>query len=531
MKPLHYPNPSIRHAVYAANGMVATSQHLAAQAGLDIIKQGGNAIDAAVATAACLTVVEPTSNGIGGDAFALVWSKGKLHALNGSGSAPKNITIDAVKAAGHKTMPIFGVFPITTPGAVGVWAELLKELGTFTLPQCLAPAIEYAQRGYPLSPALGNGWGRAFARFKDIFKGEQYENWFTTFAPDGKAPGIGEIWNSPDHAKTLQEIGETNGESFYRGSLAEKMADFVQKHGGYLTKEDLAGYSPEWVQPISINYKGYDIWEMPPNGQGVVALLALGAMRDFPYENSIKYLHKQIEAMKLSFATGKATITDSKFMKYSCQELLNPEFLKEIAAAIEPVATMPKELTPNKGGTVYLTTADGQGNMVSFIQSNYMGFGCGLVVPGTGISIQNRGCDFSLDPHHINALAGGKRTYHTIIPGFITKDDSPVASFGVMGGYMQPQGHLQVVSGLIDQELNPQAALDAPRWRWVSDNHIEVEHSFPKSTAKELVALGHRVTVALDSTDFGRGQIIMRSNNGTLVGGCEPRTDSAVACW
>ena len=528
MNPLHYPHHSTRHVTYAKNGMVATSQHLAAQAGLEIIKQGGNAIDAAIATAACLTVVEPTSNGIGSDAFALIWTNGQLHGLNASGLSAKNITIDAVKAAGHTEMPAFGVLPITVPGAVGAWAELCKKFGTLSLSQCLAPAVEYAQKGYPVSPALGYNWARAYKKFESTLKGEEYENWFNTFAP---APKIGQIWSSKDHADTLKEIGETNGESFYRGNLAEKMAGFIQKHGGCLTKEDLSGYSPEWVQPISINYKGYDIWEIPPNGQGIVALMALGAVKEFEFKPSAEYIHKQIEAIKLGFAAAKATVTDSRFMKYSCDDILSEKFLKELSENIGPEASIPKELTPSKGGTVYLATADGQGNMVSFIQSNYMGFGSGIVVPGTGIAMQNRGHDFSLDPDHINALAGGKRTFHTIIPGFITRNNIPIGPFGVMGGYMQPQGHLQVVSNLVDQNLNPQAALDAPRWRWVSDNHIEVEHHFSACIAKQLSSLGHKVTVALDSTNFGRGQIIMRDENGVLAGGCEPRTDSSVACW
>ena len=532
------PYTMARSMCCAHNGMVGTSQPLAAQAGLIILQKGGNAIDAAVATAACLTVVEPTSNGIGSDAFALVWHGGALHGLNSSGPAPAGISIDAVKAQGHTTMPKTGWLPITVPGAPAAWAELNKRFGKLSLAECLAPAVNYARHGYPVSPVLGQGWASGFASYKANCQGPEFANWFETFAPEGRAPKIGEIWASPAHAATLEEIADTQGESFYRGGLAKKISEASEKHGGFLRESDLAAFTPKWVDPISVNYRGYDVWEIPPNGQGLVALMALNIMKgyDFPGglsgRDNIDTLHKQFEAMKLAFTCGKAAITDPDFMKVPVSDLLSDSFADTLRSQILPTASEPVEIMPPKGGTVYLATADRDGNMVSFIQSNYMGFGSGVVIPGTGIAMQNRGADFSLDANHANALQGGKRTYHTIIPGFLTKGGTPVGPFGVMGGYMQPQGHMQVVMNMVDFGLNPQAALDAPRWQWLKGKEFEVEHHFPRHVAQGLARLGHRVTVPLYSGSFGRGQIILRDPAcGVLMGGTEARTDGAIVGW
>ena len=532
--PLKNPYPSIRNTQYAQNGMVATSQPLAAQAGLDILKKGGNAIDAAIATAACLTVVEPTSNGIGADAFALVWTKGKLHGLNSSGLSPKNISIEKVKALGHTEMPKMGMVPITVPGAPGAWAELSQKFGRLPLIDVLAPAINYAQNGYPISPTLGKYWNLAANAYKTRCKGEEFESWFDTFTNNGKAPQIGEIWRSEGHAKTLQEIGETGAESFYRGNLAQKIADFCQKHNGFLSAEDLANFKPQWVEPISTNYRGYDVWEIPPNGQGIVALIALNIIKgfDMPAQPTVESYHQQFEAMKLAFLCGKEAVTDPAHMNVSVEALLSDAFAEEMRSKITATAQAHIPYLPPKSGTVYLNTADNEGNMVSFIQSNYMGFGSGIVIPGTGIGLQNRGADFSLDPSHANALAPGKKTYHTIIPGFLTKGDTPIGPFGVMGGYMQPQGHMQVVMNTVDFDLNPQMALDAPRWQWISGNNFEVEHTFPRHIVEELTRRGHKITMCLDSGGFGRGQVIWRdSDTGVLAGGTETRTDGSIAAW
>lgn len=531
---LNNPYPSQRNTVFAKNGMVATSQPLAAQAGLDILKKGGNAIDAAIATAACLTVVEPTSNGIGGDAFALVWTKGELHGLNASGPAPQSISIEAVKERGHETMPKMGLIPVTVPGAPSAWAELSKKFGRLPLSEVLQPAIDYAENGYPVSPTLGKYWKGAYNAYKKACTTEEFAHWFETFAPDGRAPEIGEMWSSKGHAETLRQIGETNGESFYRGELAQKIADFSKQHNGFLTYEDLASYQPEWVQPIKVNYRGYDVWEIPPNGQGIVALMALNMLKEdtFSERDSLETYHKQIEAMKLAFTDAKKYVSDSTTMTHTSVDLLSDSFAKARRELIGDTALTPEPGTPPKGGTVYLATADGEGNMVSFIQSNYMGFGSGVVVPGTGIGLQNRGHDFSLDSEHENALAPGKKTYHTIIPGFLTKDNEAVGPFGVMGGYMQPQGHMQVVMNTVDFHLNPQAALDAPRWQWMEDKKVVVEHHFPQHLAQALARKGHQIQVTLDGGSFGRGQIIWRdAETGVLSGGTESRTDGAIFAY
>lgn len=530
----HYPYESQRMTTFAQNGMVATSQPLAAQAGLDIMMQGGNAIDAAIATAACLTVVEPTSNGIGGDAFALVWTKGELHGLNASGPAPQNISIDAVKEKGHTEIPAFGFIPVTVPGVPAGWAELSKRFGKLPFKEVIQPAIEYAENGFPISPVLGKFWQGAYNKFKETLTDEEFTYWFDTFAPTGKAPEIGEVWKTRGHAETLRSIAETKGESFYHGEIADKIHKFSKDYDGFLRKEDLEAFSPEWVKPIKVRYKGYDVWEIPPNGQGLAALMALRTLEDYDFreKESPETYHKMIEAMKLAFVDTQKYVTEEKEMSVSVEELLSKSYADERRKLIGEEAITPEAGIPPKGGTVYLATADNEGNMVSFIQSNYMGFGSGLVVPGTGIALQNRGHNFSMDPEHDNALKGGKRTYHTIIPGFLTKGDEAIGPFGVMGGFMQPQGHLQVVMNTVDFHLNPQAALDAPRWQWMEGKTVMVEPQFPNSIAQILARKGHHIKVALDGGGFGRGQIIWRNpETGVLQGGTEARTDGTIAAW
>jgi gamma-glutamyltranspeptidase/glutathione hydrolase len=529
----YHPYPSYRAPVYSKNGMVATSQPLAAQAGLDILKKGGNAIDAAIATAAALTVLEPTSNGIGGDAFALVWTGGKLHGLNGSGPSPASISIEAVRGRGYERIPEYGVVPVTVPGAPAAWAELSARFGRLSLAETLEPAIRYAEEGYPLSPTLALLWGRAFQTYRKC-AGEEFRSWFGTFAPEGRAPRAGELWRSPDHAETLRRIGETNAEAFYRGGLADRIGEFVAAYGGFLSKADLEAYKPEWVDPIRVGYRGYDVWEIPPNGQGLVALIALNILQGFELrgKEDADTVHKQIEAIKLAFADGEKYITDGRRMTVEASRFLTESYGRLRGSLITDLAGQPEAGEPTQSGTVYLATADGEGNMVSFIQSNYMGFGSGLVVPGTGIALQNRGHYFSLDPSHDNRLEPNKRTYHTIIPGFLTKDGEPVGPFGVMGAAMQPQGHVQVVSNAIDFHLHPQAALDAPRWQWLRNKEVLVEPGFPIPLAQALSRKGHDIRVALESTTFGRGQVIWRDpESGVLCGGTDSRTDGTVAAW
>lgn len=530
---LYYPYPSRRMVVYGKKGMVAASQPLAAQAGLDMIKKGGNAVDAAIAAAACLTVVEPTSNGIGGDAFALVWWGGKLYGLNSSGPAPKKISAADVLKEGYKEMPRFGWLPVTVPGIPAAWAELSKKFGKLSLKEVLKPAIEYAENGYPVSPVTGRHWKIAYNRHTDKLKGEQYKHWFDTFAPKGRAPESGEIWNSPDHAETLRSIAETEAKSFYSGELAEKIDRFSKENGGCLSREDLEGFKPRWVEPLSLDYRGYKVWELPPNGQGLVVLMALNILKghEFTHREDVLTYHRQLEAMKLAFADGERYITDPANMKIKPEDLLSDAYGEEKRRLIGKHARTPEDKCPPSGGTVYLAAADGEGNMVSFIQSNFWGFGSGLVVPGTGIALHNRGCTFSLDPGHVNYLEGGKRTYHTIIPGFLTKDGEAVGPFGVMGAFMQPQGHVQVVMNTVDFGLNPQASLDAPRWQWVGDKTVEIEPGIPMAAAYSLKTLGHDVKYSMETGSFGRGQIIWRDKEGVLCGATEPRADGTVAVW
>ena len=525
--------PSRRSVVYGRRGMVCTSQPLAAQAGLDIIKKGGNAIDAAIATAACMTVLEPTSNGIGSDAFALVWTQGKLHGLNASGKAPMEISAQKIRDLGFDDIPKRGWIPVMVPGAPSAWAELSQKFGRLPLTETLAPAIGYAEQGYPISPVTAYAWGKAFKQFSEIFKGYCFKGWFETFAPNGRAPKAGEIWKSPDHAKTLREIAETGAKSFYQGALADKMDDFSRRTGGYLRKSDLESYWCEWVAPISTNYRGYDVWEIPPNGNGVVALMALNILKgfEFSYRDCADTIHKQLEAMKLAFVDGKRYVADPRYMKVTVEELLSEEYAAKRRALIGHDAIMPEPGTPKSGGTIYLCTADGEGNMVSYIQSNYQGFGSGVVIPGTGIALQNRGANFCMDESMENCIGPGKKAFHTIIPSFLTKDGQAVGPFGVMGGFMQPQGHVQVVTNTIDFLMNPQEALDAPRWQWVGEKKIHVERGFPYGVTEELVRRGHEISVLAESGTFGRGQIIWRDEHGVLCGASEPRADGMVAAW
>ncbi|HHZ03465.1 MAG TPA: gamma-glutamyltransferase family protein [Tissierellia bacterium] len=530
--PSEYKYPSRRSVVYGHRGMVATSQPLAAHAGLEILKKGGNAVDAAIATAACLTVVEPTSNGLGSDAFAIVWFKDKLHGLNASGYSPYNISIEKLKKRGFNEIPKYGVVPVMVPGAPAAWVELSEKFGKLPLEEVLKPAIEYARNGFTVSVTVKRDWEIAKSIYQNE-KGEEFKHWFDTFTKDGRTPNYGELWKLPYHAETLESIAKTKGKSYYQGDLADKIDSFFKKYNGFLSKEDLMDYKPSWVEPISVNYKGYDVFEIPPNGQGLVALMALNILKgfDFTHRDSSDTYHKQIEAMKLSFADGQKYITDINHMKIDINKLLSDDYGRERRSLITETALTPEAGDPDSGGTVYLCTADGEGNMVSYIQSNYMGFGSGIVIPETGIALHNRLHNFTLDEEHHNCLAPHKKTYHTIIPGFLMKDNKPVGPFGVMGAFMQPQGHVQVVTNLIDFHMNPQEAIDSPRWQWIKDKVVELEPEVPNHIAKDLIERGHTVRVQPDPTTFGRGQMILRTKEGTLCGGTEKRADGHIATW
>ena len=534
--PSFLPYPSRRYPLTASGGMVNASSPQAASAGLQALLSGGNAVDAAVATAAALTVVEPTANGIGSDAFALVWIEKdrKLYGLNASGWAPGHLTIEAVQKAGAKeTMPPFGWLPTMVPGAPAAWAALAERFGSLPLTKSFMPAIAYALDGYPVSPVLADMWQRAAGRYRSTLKGEEFAEWFRTFTRDGDTPSCGDLVRLPNHARTLDLIAKTGAEAFYHGELMERIVSDSQALGGFFDPSDFTDYSPEWVEPIYMDYRGYTVCEIPPNGQGIVALMALNILKNFEFhekENDHSF-HLQWEAMKLAFADGKHYVTDPKQMPLSAASLLSPAYGKERAREITKTAGLPMHGSPRGSGTVYLCTADREGNMVSYIQSNYMGFGSGIVIRDTGIALQNRGADFSLNPTDSNCLKPRKKTYHTIIPGFLLKDGAAIGPFGVMGGYMQPQGHVQAVMNLADYKLNPQQALDAPRWQWTRDKHFAVESGFSPAIARQLAARGHQVDILADSTSFGRGQIIWKLPNGTLMGGTEGRTDSSIACY
>lgn len=528
---LDHPYGSRRTVVYGRRGMVATAHPLAAQAGLRVLQEGGNAMDAAVATAACLTVVEPTSNGIGSDAFAIVWTEGKLFGLNSSGPAPRGLTREWVRRQGLDAISAYGWSPVTVPGAPAAWAALSERFGRLTLSESVAPAVEIGRQGHAVSPTVAAGWARTVERFQTVLTGSEFHEWFRVFTKDGRGPRPGEVWRLPDHAQTLEAIGASGGRAFYEGALGEKIADFARQTGGVMTLDDLASFRPEWVAPLSVRYRGYDVWELPPNGQGLVALMALQILEGLSASSEVERIHLQIEALKLGFADAAAYVADPRFMPWPADTFLSPAYAAGRRALIGGRAAEPTAGVPVPSGTVYLCTADGDGNMVSFIQSNYRGFGSGLVVPGTGIALQNRGELFTLDENHPNSLEPGKRPYHTIIPGFVTKDGVALGPFGVMGGFMQPQGHVQVMARVLDDGLNPQAALDAPRFYWKEGNCVAVERTMPDVVVDGLVRRGHAVVIEPERGLFGRGEIIWRDEDGTLAGGAEPRADGHVAAW
>jgi gamma-glutamyltranspeptidase / glutathione hydrolase len=525
----HYPYASRRMPIVASRGVVATSEPLAAQAGLWMLRQGGNAVDAALATAIALTVVEPTSNGIGSDAFAIVWDGKRLHGLNGSGRAPATHTPGLFAGLGHEKVPNHGWLPVTVPGAPATWRDLHRRFGKLPFERLFEPAIAYAEEGFPVAPVTAGGWGNAARIYAERNTGPEFAGWFATFTPGGSAPRAGDIFRSPDHARTLRAIAESNGEEFYHGELATEMADFAAATGGYLTRADLAAHMNTWVDPIGVSYRGYEVWEIPPNGQGIAALAGLNILEGFDLakypRDSVESFHLQIEAMKLGFADALGYVADMDHAKVPVKGMLDKEYAAQRRALIGHTALDPVKGEPPRGGTVYLCAADGDGMMVSYIQSNYQGFGSGIVVPGTGISFQNRGAGFSLDPAHPNIVAPGKRPYHTIIPAFLTRGGEAVGPFGVMGGFMQPQGHLQMVVNQVDYGMNPQASLDAPRWQWMRGKEVMIEQATPASVLHGLTARGHQLQVTHQGGAFGKGQIIWRLDNGAYVAGSEPRAD------
>jgi gamma-glutamyltranspeptidase/glutathione hydrolase len=515
---------SWRRKPLLATNAVCTSQPLAAQAGLRMLAEGGTAVDAAIATAITLTLVEPVSNGIGSDAFAIVWDGARLHGLNASGRSPADWTPEYF---GGKAVPTFGWNSVTVPGAVSAWAELHAKFGKLPFERLFEPAIAYGRNGFLVSPTVAKQWAGNVAVFKD------QPGFAEAFLPGGRAPKPGELFRFPDHAATLEQIAATHGEAFYRGELAAKLEAHALAHGAVMRASDLAAHRADWVGTIDAGYRGYTVHEIPPNGQGIVALITLGILEQFDMASlpadSADSVHLQIEAVKLAFADAQAYVADIDHMALAPERLLDKEYLRSRAALIDHQQAKPAFAGTPNGGTVYLTAADAAGVMVSMIQSNYMDFGSGVVVPGTGISLQNRGANFEVAEGHPNRVGPNKRPYHTIIPGFVTKDGAPVMSFGVMGGTMQPQGHVQVMVRIADHGQNPQAACDGPRFRWVQGTQVCCEQGgFPPATLDELQRRGHDLLIIDDYIQFGSCQAIWRLDDGYLAVS-DPRRDGQAA--
>ena len=523
------PYTTTRTPVFARN-VVSTSHPLAAQAGLRMLQAGGNAVDAAVAAAAAITIAEPVSNGLGSDAFCIVWDGKGLHGLNASGRAPQTWTPHYFerKYGAALSPPKRGMDSVTVPGAVSSWVALSERFGKLPFADLLAPAIDIAERGYLVPPVVQQKWGAAASELQAL------PGFADAFLPRGRAPNVGELFQFKAAAKGLRAIAATKGAAFYGGDMAAAIEKFSTANGGSITAKDFAAYRPEWVTPISKNYRGYTLHEIPPNGQGIAALIALGILDQFDMAalpvDGPESQHLQIEAMKLAFADVYRYVAEPADMQVTAAQMLDDGYLASraklinMAKAQEFAAGSPLDMH-RKGGTIYLTTADESGMMVSFIQSNYMGFGSGCVEPSFGVSLQNRGHGFSLDPqahNPSNLVAPGKRPFHTIIPAFLTKDGQPVMSFGVMGANMQPQGHMQTLVRMLDYHQAPQTACDAPRWRFNAGLEINVEHAMRGDTVQALAARGHRMEVISDSyQDFGAGQFIWRAG--------EPAVDGYVA--
>jgi len=517
------PYPSTRLPVFARN-VVSTSHPLAAQAGLKMLQAGGNAVDAAIAAAAVITITEPVSNGLGSDAFCILWDGQKMHGLNASGCAPKGWTPEYFhKKYGQdeKTPPKRGMDSVTIPGAVSSWMALSERFGKLPFEDLLAPAIETAERGYLLPVVVQQKWAAGAAELGSL------PGFAQAFMPKGRAPNVAELFQFKAAAKGLRAIGKTKGQAFYGGEIAEAIERFSDANGGCLKASDFRDYKPEWVVPIEKNYRDYTVHEIPPNGQGIAALIALGILENFDVASlpvdSVLSQHLQIEAMKLAFADVYRYVAERSSMQVSVEQMLDPQYLASRAKLIDLKRAQEFGAgNPVKGGTIYLSAADENGMMVSFIQSNYMGFGSGCVEPEYGISLQNRGHGFStaasgLNPS--NLVAPGKRPFHTIIPAFLTKAGQPVMSFGVMGGNMQPQGHMQTLIRMLDYKQNPQAACDAPRWRFNAGKEINVESAMDAHTVEGLKQLGHVVDVINDSyQDFGSGQFIWRAGDPKIEG-------------
>ena len=524
-----------RSEVLASNGMAATSHPLATQTAISVLKNGGNAIDAAIAANAVLGLVEPTGCGIGGDLFAIVWSADdkKLYGLNSSGPAPINISIEEITSKGLDAIPPYGPLPVTVPGAVAGWVELHKRFGIMDFNLLFQNAIEYAQKGFPVTEVVAYYLKLSSENFID------YPNFKKTWMPNGKIPSKGEIFKNPYLARTYKKIAQSYGEDFYKGNLAKEIVSFINNQGGYFSLEDLSEFKPEWIDPVSTNYRGYDVWELPPNGQGIAALQMLNILENYNIKDlgfgSAEYIHLFTEAKKIAYEDRALYYADPNFSDIPLKTLISKEYAKERLKLID-LTKSSKSYNAGlleEGDTIYLTVADKYGNMVSLIQSNYRGMGSGMVPNDLGFMLQDRGEMFSLDPNHMNSLIGGKRPFHTIIPAFITKNNKPLVSFGLMGGAMQPQGHAQIVINLIDFKMNLQEAGDAPRIRHAGSSqptgekmtdggYLSLEKGISAEEIVKLERLGHKFQYDLGG--FGGYQAIMLKDN-VYIGASESRKD------
>ena len=530
-----------RSEVIAINGMACTSQPLATQAAIDILKKGGNAIDAAIAANAVLGLVEPTSCGVGGDLFAIIWSeqKQKLYGLNASGRSPRSLKLDYFNDNGYEFIPATGPLPVSVPGCVDGWFEMHGMFGKLSMEDILQPAIDYAFEGFPVSEVIAYYMGIGAQNLK------KFPNVADVYMPAGHSPRKGEIFKNPALANTLELIGKGGRDEFYKGSIARIISDFMHEQGGFLSYEDLARHHSEWVEPISTDYRGYTVWELPPNGQGTAALQMLNIIEGFDIKDmgfgSAEYIHHFIEAKKLAFEDRAKYYSDPAFNDIPVQELISKEYADKRRKLINPdrAARIVSAGNPEDGNTIYLTVADKEGNMVSLIQSNYRGMGSGMCPPGLGFILQDRGELFSLEEGHFNVYAPGKRPFHTIIPAFITKDGKPLISFGVMGGAMQPQGHVQVVVNIIDFGMNLQEAGDAPRIRHTGSSQptggimtdggsVNLEDGFRWEEIQQLIIKGHRIQ--WDLGGYGGYQAILRDpETGVYYGASESRKDGQAA--
>ena len=535
--------PASRSEVLARGAMAATSQPLATQAALEILRAGGNAVDAAIAANAVLGVVEPTGCGVGGDLFAIVWEAetGTLHGLNGSGRSPRSLSAERLRELAPDKIPAFGPLPVTVPGCVDGWFTLHQRFGSLPMPRVLAPAIRYARDGFAVTEVIAHYWELNVSRLRD------FPGFAETFRPEGRAPKTGEVFRNPGLAATYEKLADGGADAFYRGEIATAIAGYMRQQGGFLSAEDLAEHRSEWVEPVSTTYRGYTVWELPPNGQGIAALQMLNILEEFDLAamgfGSADYLHVLVEAKKLAFEDRARWYGDPDFTAIPVQQLISKDYAAERRALISTTEAADRYEAGNPaledGDTVYLTTADAAGNMVSLIQSNYRGMGSGMTPPGLGFILQDRGELFDLQPGNPHSYAPGKRPFHTIIPSFVTRDGEAWMSFGVMGGAMQPQGHVQILVNMIDFGMNLQEAGDAARVRHADSSQptgermtdggrVLVESGISDAVIRELEKRGHRVARAREG--FGGYQAITRDREtGVYRGASESRKDGQAA--